>query len=135
MATQGKTTAGKPASIFEGFENLIPYSLRAEPSTPVPVPTTTFGLPPCSGYPSHETVGGVCPKGRRHGDPLAPVSDSPDSAVVGDDVGDEKLQRATLVQRELSSPPSANAKLGDPLSSREIFTPTIEPRVTNAHRP
>ena len=135
MATQGKTTAGKPGSFFEGFENLIPYSLWGPPAPSTPGVTSTFGLPPCSSYPSHETVGGVCPNGRRHGDPLAPVSDSTDSAVIGDDVGDEKLQRTTLVQRELSSPPSANAKLGDPLSSREIFIPTLEPRVTNAHRP
>jgi len=100
------------------------------------VTAPTFGLPPCSRYSSHETVCGVSPgKGRRHGDPLAPVSDRPDTTVQREDVGEENLHRDTLVQSELCAPPSANAKQGDPLASREIFIPTIESRVTNAHRP
>jgi len=105
-------------------------------SQPLQNPLESFSAP-CSNLSAHETFGGggVCPKARRHGDPLVPVNDLPDSTPQKADPGEEKTHRDTLVQRELAFPPSMNAKQGDPLAKLDLFIPTLDPKITNAHRP
>lgn len=133
-ATKGK---GNSSNSYEShLSQLQSQSQSSQLSQPLQNPLEYFSAP-CSNLSAHETlgVGGICPKARRHGDPLVPVNDLPDATPHKADPGEEKIHRDTLVQRELAFPPSENAKQGDPLSKREIFITTLDPKITNAHRP
>jgi len=132
-ATKGK---GNPSNSYEShLSQLQSQSQSSQLSQPLQNPLESFSAP-CFNLSAHETVGGgICPKARRHGDPLVPVNDLPDATPHKADPGEEKIHRDTLVQRELAFPPSENAKQGDPLSKREIFITTLDPKITNAHRP
>jgi hypothetical protein len=133
-ATKGK---GNPSNSYEShLSQLQSQSQSSQLSQPLQNPLESFSAP-CSNLSAHETVGvgAICPKARRHGDPLVPVNDLPDATPHKADPGEEKIHRDTLVQRELAFPPSENAKQGDPLSQREIFITTLDPKIRNAHRP